>query len=75
MRRLATFFRRFAWVPATFTCWLLMVGTALAKEEPEKPAQNNWVLAYTLVILGVALGLMILCRPGRRSKELPKRGT
>ena len=22
--------------------------------------------------LGVALGLMILCRPGRRSKDLPK---
>jgi hypothetical protein len=75
MFRLARFCRRFLWVPATFTAWLLIVGAAVAaaaREEPPKPTENNWVLAYIIVLLGIALGLVILCRPGRRSKELPK---
>jgi len=65
--------RRFSWVPATVVSWLWMVGVAMAaQDEPSRPARNNWVMAYIIVLLGVALGLMILCRPGRRSKELPK---
>lgn len=74
MHRLAAFFRRYAWVPTTVICWFLMNDTLLAaaKEEEEKPKGNNWSLAYILVILGVALGLIIICRPGRRSKELPR---
>ena len=73
MHRLAAFFRRYAWVPTTLTCWLLMNGTLLAAAaEEEKPKGNNWSLAYILVLLGVALGLIIICRPGRRSKELPR---
>jgi hypothetical protein len=73
MFRLAAFCRRFFWVPATWASWLWMVGAAVAaQEEAAKPTKNNWVMAYIIVLLGIALGLMILCRPGRRSKELPK---
>ena len=63
--------RRFAWLPATFTSWLWMVGTALAQDEAETAKENSWGLAYVLVLLGLTLGLMVLCRPGKRSSELP----
>jgi uncharacterized membrane protein HdeD (DUF308 family) len=72
MHRLAAFAHRFAWVPTTLTCWFLMTGTLLAADEAKKPKTNNWTLAYILVLLGVALGLIIICRPGRRTKELPR---
>ena len=73
MIRLAAFCRRFSWVPATLASWLWMVGVAMAaQDEPARPTRNNWVLAYIIVLLGITLGLMVLCRPGRRSKELSK---
>ena len=63
--------RRWAWVPMTVACWLLTVAPAWAQDDAKGPQENSWALAYVLVLLGVGLGLMILCRPGKRSSELP----
>ena len=45
--------RRWAWVPMTIACWLLMVAPAMAQDEAEGPKENSWALAYVLVLLGV----------------------
>ena len=55
---------------ATVLMWSVC-GLALAKDrkkaaEPEVE-EKGYVLAYAVVILPVALGLMMVCRPGRRS--------
>jgi hypothetical protein len=74
MNRFVDLCRRFAWLPATLTCWLWMVGAAAAaaaEEESKAPKDSNWALAYIIVLLGLTLGLMALCRPGKRSSELP----
>ena len=31
---------------------------------------KNWVIPYTLVVLAIALGLVIVCRSANRSKEV-----
>jgi hypothetical protein len=62
-------------------CWAALYGTALAKkpeavEEP-KGSGMGWTVSYALVLLGVALGLIAVLRPGKRrerarSEEGPK---
>jgi len=48
--------------------WTALAGVATAqvdkKEEKAKPAP--YLLSYTLVILGVGLGMMVICRSSRR---------
>ena len=55
---------------ATILVWSVC-GLALAKG-PKKPAEpeveeKSYVLGYAIVLLPIALGLMMVCRPGRRS--------
>ena len=73
MHCLAALCRRFAWIPGAAMSWMFLVATACAAEPQEGPKENSWVLAYILVLLGIALGLMVLLRPGKRNKELPER--
>jgi len=35
--------------------------------------EASWVLSYAMVGLGTALGLVGMCRPGRRNKEVKSR--
>jgi hypothetical protein len=61
---------------AAFTVLLAAAGPALAAagHEPAKAAAEQsdvWVFAYMVVVLGVALGLIALCRSSRRS-DRPK---
>ena len=42
-------------------------------QEEEKPAPQ-WVISYALIVMGVGLGLAVVCRPSRRNKEV-KRAT
>ena len=51
--------------------WLSVQGIALAQQmPPQKPSEVNgggpYAAAYGLLILCIALGLMVVCRPGNR---------
>ena len=53
----------------TAACWWILYGEALArgkKEEEPPKATGSWAMAYGLVILGVVLGMLVVCRPSRR---------
>ncbi len=57
--------------------WLTLHGFALAQmPRPNKPAEQSttaYVLSYFLVILGIAAGLLFVCRPsGRRDRARPE---
>jgi hypothetical protein len=57
--------------------WLAVHGTALAAlQQEEKKAEGgggSYVLPYALVILGIALGLLVVCRPShRRDRAKPE---
>ncbi len=59
----------------TLLCaWAATAGVAWARRAEEaqaaEPSAKSWIMAYALVILGVVLGLVVLCRPGRRKKGL-----
>ena len=56
------------------TSWLVLVtfcaAPALAQEAPASNDKSSWVLGYALVLLGIVLGLVAICRPGNRSAEV-----
>lgn len=71
----ATFLRQ---APARFTiamhvvlCWLVLAGPALAakKKAVEAPPEKSYVMPYGVVIMLLALGILIICRPDRRAAE------
>jgi hypothetical protein len=43
-----------------------------AKEEEPAATGKSYVMPYGLVLMGVTLGLMAVCRPGRRADEPAK---
>jgi hypothetical protein len=52
---------------------LLVTSPALAakkKKEEEGPAKKSYVIPYMVVLMLVSVGLMTVCRPGRR-KDRP----
>ena len=61
---------RLAIVPLCALCTAIWPLVAWAQEEEEKATQESWTLSYVLVFLGIALGLVLVCRPGRRHKEI-----
>jgi hypothetical protein len=51
--------------------WLAVHGTAAAQvaqqgQKKQEAEGGSYVLAYGLVILGIALGLLVVCRSSRR---------
>ncbi len=51
--------------------WFAMCGTAMAQARPgmpppPPPSSNSYVVSYMLVLLGVGLGMLVLCRSSRR---------
>jgi hypothetical protein len=59
----------------TLSGWLAAQGAALAQEAAKQPenAGGSYVFSYALVILGVGLGLLLVCRPShRRDRAKPE---
>jgi hypothetical protein len=55
--------------------WLAIHGTVLAQAAPKKDekAGGSYVLAYMLVLLGIGLGMLCVCRSsGRRERAKPE---
>lgn len=54
------------------SCLLLTPSTALAKKKKEEEAAptKSYVLPYLVVMMMVSVGLMTVCRPGKR-KDRP----
>ena len=53
-----------AWIALSSTAW-----GASRQDAKEAPAVKEYVLPWTLVILCAALGLITVCRPGKRSDK------
>jgi len=50
-------------------CWVAVHGTTLAASNEEKDKASGggaWTMSYMLVVLGLALGMMLVCRTARR---------
>lgn len=73
-----TFRRTISRLLPTLCCWSALGAAALAQGRkmlppPEEPKEASWVFAYALVVLGVGLGLLIVCRPSwRRERAKPQ---
>jgi hypothetical protein len=57
--------------------WLVAHGTTLAqgvaKANPPKSDSNSYVFSYSIVLFGVAVGLILVCRPShRRDRARPE---
>jgi hypothetical protein len=54
----------------------VLAQASSTNEQPtnEEGLSTRWALAYGLVGLGVVLGLLNVCRPGKRKGDTPKPG-
>jgi len=53
-------------------CWLAIGSQAWAQQGgggDSGRGASPWVMPYALVLLGVGLGLLILCKPSRRRER------
>ncbi len=52
----------------TAACFLASGGTAWAQQAGggDGRGASPWVMSYALVLLGVILGLLVLCKPSKR---------
>ena len=72
MTPLSRIFRKLHLLLWAVVFWALPVATLLAKSAPEEePAtKEGYTLSYALVILGVALGVLVVCKSSpRRDRE------
>ncbi len=72
MSYLRGFGRRVSLFLFVAVCWLM--GGAQAWAQQGSPTVGGrgaspWVLPYALVILGLGLGLLILCKPSKRREK------
>jgi hypothetical protein len=70
-----TLFRHWKSLAIAAAAWLTCAATLLAQKKDAAAASGDkagWALSYLLVILLVALGLMAVCRPGSRAKEIKR---
>lgn len=49
---------------------LVFAAPCLAQAEPEPEEPKSYVMPYFVVGGGIALGLVAICRPGKRSKTV-----
>ncbi|NQU20650.1 MAG: hypothetical protein HQ567_05155 [Candidatus Nealsonbacteria bacterium] len=50
-------------------CWLAVYAPALAQAKPEEEEEGgsgNWMMSYGLVLLGIVLGMLVVCRSSHR---------
>jgi hypothetical protein len=75
-----TLLRRVCWLMSLLVIWcalqtpLWAQGGAAADDGASEGLQGRYALGYGLVILGVILGLLNVCRPGKRKGD-PKKPT
>ncbi len=50
-------------------CWLGSAAEAWAQGDGAGSGASPWVMPYALVILGVGLGLLVVCKPSRRREK------
>lgn len=75
MRRLNSIWQQGKSAFCTLAGWLLLHNIALAQGQPqgEQSSGGTYVVSYMLVLLGVGLGLLVVCRPsGRRDRARPE---
>ena len=79
MRCLRLLWRGGKAVALALACWMVLFGTALAQaqgkaKQPEKDTGDSvYVWSYGLVLLGIALGMLFVCRSSsRRDRARPE---
>jgi len=73
MNRLRMIYQRLTILAVAAACWLASHGIALA-QPPEQVVDKgaSWFLGYALVVLGIGLGMLVVCRSSRRREEAKK---
>jgi len=70
MNQLASFFRKFKILTTAALLWLAAHGPALAAlDNPladEGESTGSWTLPYMLVMMGIVLGMLVVCRSSNR---------
>jgi hypothetical protein len=78
-RRISAFrrlLRGARWLAVTLALWLSLSGLALAapkKKEKEAAPTKSYVASYFILIMVLGVGLMTVCRPGRRLDKPPEK--
>jgi hypothetical protein len=54
-----------AWLAVAVQAWAQQTGGGGGEDRGAKP----WVLPYALVLLGVGLGMLLICRPSKRRER------
>ncbi|MEN6451833.1 MAG: hypothetical protein ABFC96_15190 [Thermoguttaceae bacterium] len=80
MRYLRMFYRRLTLAPIALAAWLVsnssILAQGLSQPAPKKDATTGtgpYVMAYMLVLLCVALGMLVVCRSSnRRDRARPE---
>lgn len=52
-------------------CWLAVYAPVMAQAKPEEKEEGSgtWVMSYGLVLLGIVLGMLIVCRSSHRRQR------
>ncbi len=73
MTRLRWIAKKMRLAALTVACWLAIYAPVLArakpKEEEEDEGGGMWVMSYGLVLLGIVLGMLVVCRSSRRRQR------
>ena len=77
MRNLQSIRRAVRFALGAVAVWMGCIAMALAKDTPGGPSATEsssaWVMAYMLVILVIALGMIVVCKSsGRRDRAKPE---
>ena len=77
MNRIANFAQRTIWTLLLCCAWLSLSQPAWAKkhEDAPPPPVKSYALPYALVILSLAFGLLVVCRPSHRQDTIKRKPT
>jgi hypothetical protein len=72
MHYLRSIWRGLRPLAAAIACWLATSGTVLAEaadKAKEEPGAGPWVSAYSVVVLGIVMGMLGVCLSSRRRER------
>ncbi len=74
MNRLNLIWQRARLLAVTASIWTAGQTTVWAQEAAKEPSSGGkaWALSYFLTIMGIALGMLVVCHMSRR-RDRPKR--